>query len=173
MRNVRLGVLVLGSMLGLVPGCMTQNCTDMGWQEGLTVNVTSDEPLTAGTYRFVVEIPGQTFELELPIEEPENTDRGIYASDRVTRDKWQLNLSLTGSSQFGVNGSLVIGRFNGASGGPESITLTVLQDDVQIGELDLPDIEYDEREPNGPDCGVATTATASIAITPIHSEEKL
>src|SRR5688572_24121837 len=103
MRNVRLGVLVLGGMLGLMPGCMVHECTLMGWQEGLAVNVTSDEPLTPGTYRFVVEIPGQTFELELPIEEPDNTERGIYASHRVTRDNWQLNLSLTGSSQFGVN----------------------------------------------------------------------
>lgn len=127
----------------------------MGWQEGLTVEVTSDEPLTSGTYRFVIEIPGETFEVDLAVEHPENTQQGVSVSGRIERGPWEVNASLSGSTSFGTLGNIVIGRFRGETGGPESLSLVALQDGVEIGLLELGAIDYREEEPNGPGCGVA------------------
>jgi hypothetical protein len=168
MKNLHWTVGTLALLAGLTHGCSgAQECTLIGWQEGLTVDVTSDEPLTPGVYRFVAEIPGETFEVDLTLEEPKNTQHGAYASGRIERDVWQVNASLAGG-EFGTTGDITIGRFKGESGGPKSLSLTVLQDGAEIGALELDAIDYDEREPNGPGCGVATTARASVSISPVQ-----
>jgi hypothetical protein len=163
-----LATLALAVTVTLAQGCATKVCTLIGWQEGLTVKVTSDEPLTGGTYRFVVEIPEETFEVDLAIADPVNTQQGVYVSRRIERGSWQVNASLSGSTSFGTLGEVVIGRFRGATGGPESLRLVALQDGVEIGSLALGAIDYREDEPNGPGCGVSKTAVASISIAPIQ-----
>jgi hypothetical protein len=77
-------------------------------------------------------------------------------------------LALTDSADYGAYGELVIGRFAGESGGPGQATITVEQDGVGIGRLDLPTIDYRVTEPNGPGCGLATTATAELSLLPIE-----
>jgi hypothetical protein len=166
MSNLRLATLALAIAVSAAQGCATKECTLMGWQEGLTVEVTSDEPLTAGTYRFVIEVPEEKFQVDLAIEDPANTQQGVYASRRIERGTWQVNASLSGSAELGTHGEIVIGRFRGESGGPDSLSMMALQDGVEIGELELGTIDYREEEPNGPDCGVAKTAVASILIAP-------
>jgi hypothetical protein len=158
--------LVVALAVGLAQGCATKDCTAIGWQEGLTVEVTSDEPLTGGTYRFAIEIPEQKFEVDLAIEDPANTQQGVYVSKRIERGTWQVNASLSGSTHFGTHGQVVIGRFRGESGGPESLSIVALQNGVEIGALELGAIDYREDEPNGPGCGAAKTAIASISIAP-------
>lgn len=155
-------------LISLAPGCSQESCTDIGWREGLTVEMTSDQPLTAGTYHFSIEIPDETFELDLKLEAPDNTERGIYVSEHTTRGYWQLNASLAGSDAFGTVGDLSVGRFNGETGGPQSLVLTVRQDDAEIGRLELDEIAYRQDEPNGPGCGVATTASASMELAPLQ-----
>ena len=140
----------------------------MGWSEGLTVNMTSDKPLTVGTYHFLLEIPDESFELDLKLEAPNNTQLGHTVSKHLTRAHWQVNASLSGSDAFGTLGDISVGRFNGQTGGPESLTMTVLQDGTEIGRLELDQIAYRQDEPNGPDCGVATTASASLELAPLE-----
>jgi hypothetical protein len=122
--------------------------------------------LTSGTYRFVIEIPEEKLEVDLAIEDPANTQRGVYVSKRLERGSWQVNAALSGSASYGTQGEIVIGRFRGETGGPESLSLTALQDGVEIGALKLGSIDYREDEPNGPGCGVAKTAVASISLAP-------
>lgn len=141
-------------------------CTLIGWSEGLTVNIASDTPMTKGVYRLVVEIPDETFDVDLKITDPGNTQDGIYVSQHVDRGNWQLNASLTGTPR--ASGEVSIGRLGNGGGGPNSVTLTVQQDGVEIGRLELDAIDYRKDEPNGPGCGVATTATASISIAPVQ-----
>ena len=161
-----LASLALAVTVSFTQSCAEKPCTDIGWQEGLTVNVSSDEPLTEGTYRFVIEIPEQKFEVDLTLEAPANTQEGVYVSKHIDRGSWQLNASLAGSTGFGTVGEVVIGRVGKTGGGPKSLSLTALQDGVEIGALELGAIDYSKDEPNGPGCGVATTAVASILITP-------
>jgi hypothetical protein len=170
-KNSRLVVLGLAVIVGLTQGCETRSCPAVGWSEGLTVDVTSTKPLTGGTFRFVVEIPGQTFDVNLVLEDPKNTQQGVLVSQHIERDTWQLNASLTGFIQNGnysTTGDIAIGRYKGQSGGPEWLNLTAFQDDAQIGSLELDAIEYHKDQINGPGCGVATTAVASISITPVE-----
>jgi hypothetical protein len=166
MSSWHFGTLVLAGTISLAQGCATKNCDLADWQDGLTVKVTSDEPLTSGTYRFVIEIPEEKLEVDLAIEDPANTQQGVYVSERVEHGTWQVNASLSGSTAFGTVGEVVIGRLRGETGGPESLSLTALQDDVEIGALELDAIDYREKEPNGPGCGVAKTAVVSISIAP-------
>ena len=171
MKTLHLYFSTLAVTLGLAPACEAHSCTMVGWSEGLTVNVTSDEPPTAGTYRFVIEIPNDTFEVDLPLEAPKNTRQGVIVSQRIARSSWQINASLSGLAQaekVTTLGDITIGRFEGQSGGPQSLTLTVFQDGAQIGSLELADIDYRKTEFNGPGCGVATTATASVSIAPVQ-----
>jgi hypothetical protein len=84
----------------------------------------------------------------------------------MTRGHWQVNASLAGSDAFGTSGDISVGRFKGETGGPENIILTVRQDGSEIGHLELDQIAYHQDEPNGPGCGVATTASASLELTP-------
>jgi len=170
-RSPHLAVFTVAVAAALAQGCGTRSCTAVGWQEGLTVRVTSDEPLTPGNYRLVMKIPGQTFEVSLTLEDPKNTQQGVYASQHAELGSWQANASLSGFIQSGTykaSGEIAISRSNGASGGPESLTVTVLQDDVPIGTLSLEAIDYQRHEFNGPGCGEATIATATVAITPRH-----
>ncbi|HEX2877439.1 MAG TPA: hypothetical protein VHP33_39600 [Polyangiaceae bacterium] len=153
-------------LISLSQGCSAKSCSEMGWSEGLTVNMTSDEPLTAGTYRVLIEIPDESFEFDLKLEAPNNTQLGHTVSEHMTRGHWQVNASLSGSDAFGTLGDISVGRFKGQTGGPESLTVTVLQDGTEIGRLELDDIAYRKDEPNGPDCGVATTASASLELAP-------
>jgi len=169
MKKPHLVALALAAIVGFAQGCETQSCSAVGWQEGLTVKVTSDEPLTAGAYRFVIEIPEQTFEVNLTLENPKNTQEGVYVSQHIERDYWQVNASLSGSTQFGTEGDITIGRFKGETGGPKTLTLTVFQDGVEIGALELGAIDYHQDELNGSGCGVATTANTSISIAPVRS----
>ncbi len=138
----------------------------MGWTEGLTIELSSDQPLPAATYQLSIEIPDETFDLELQLNAPSNTEQGLYASKHLTRGHWQLNASLAGSNEAG-SGEISIGRFNGKAGGPESVLVTVRQDGTEIGRLELDGIAYRHDEPNGPDCGVATTASAEMELTPV------
>jgi hypothetical protein len=130
--------------------------------------MTSDEPLTAGTYRFLIEIPDEAFEFELELEAPNNTQRGYTVSEHLTRGHWQVNASLSGSDAFGTLGDISVGRFKGQTGGPADLTVTVRQDGTEIGRLELDDIVYRHDEPNGPDCGVATTASVTLELAPIQ-----
>lgn len=155
-------------LLGVTPGCSARNCTLIGWREGLTVDLTSEQPLTAGTYHFLIEIPDETFELELELEAPNNTQKGVTVSEHLTRDHWQVNASLSGSDAYGTLGDISVGRYAGETGGPESISVTVSQDGTEIGRLELDEIAYQQDEPNGPDCGVATTASATLELSPIQ-----
>lgn len=82
MSNLHLATLALAVTVSLAQGCATKGCTLLGWQEGLTVKVTSDEPLTGGTYRFVIEIPEEKFEVDLAVE-----DLRQGAADRVVDGK--------------------------------------------------------------------------------------
>jgi hypothetical protein len=144
-------------------GCNSHSCTLLGWNEGLTVEVNAEEPLTEGVYHFIVEIPGQTFDFELPIEAPKNTEQGFCVSKHIDQSGWQLNASFCGSP-----GDIVVGRLGKEGGGPKSIAITVEQDGVEIGKLEQDDIAYHRDEPNGPDCGEATTARTSMTITPVQ-----
>lgn len=155
-------------LISLSQGCSSKTCSEVGWNEGLTVNMTSDEPLTAGTYRVLIEIPDESFELDLKLEAPNNTQLGYTVSEHMTRGHWQVNASLSGSDAFGTLGDISVGRFEGQTGGPESVTVTVLQDGTEIGRLELDEIAYRKDEPNGPDCGVATTASASLELAPLQ-----
>ena len=130
--------------------------------------MTSEQPLTAGTYHIRIEIPDETFELELELEDPNNTHKGYTVSEHLTRGHWQVNASLSGSDAFGTDGSISVGRFAGEFGGPERLTVTVSQDGTEVGQLELDDIDYRQEEPNGPGCGVATTASATLELTPIQ-----
>jgi len=158
--------LVLAVAVSFTQSCSEKPCTDIGWQEGLTVTLNSDEPLTGGTYRFIIEIPDDTFEVNLALQDPQNTRDGIYVSQHIDRGAWQVNASLTGSTAYGTTGQIVIGRLGKTGGGPQSLRLTARQDDVEIGALELAAIDYSKDEPNGPDCGVARTAVTSILLTP-------
>jgi hypothetical protein len=44
----------------------------------------------------------------------------------------------------------------------------VLQDNAEIGALELGSIDYDQEEINGPGCGVSESATATISIAPVQ-----
>jgi hypothetical protein len=63
-----------------------------------------------------VETPGQTFDINLVLEDPKNTRQGILVSQHVERDSWQLNASLAGFGQNGsysATGDIAIGRYKG------------------------------------------------------------
>jgi hypothetical protein len=161
-------LLAAALLVGLTQGCSVKDCTFIGWDEGLTVGMTSDQPTPAGTYHFSIELPDETFEFDLKLEAPNNTREGVYVIERMTRGHWQVNASLAGSDAFGTSGDISVGRFKGETGGPESIILTVRQDGSEIGRLELDEIAYRQDEPNGPGCGVATTASASLELTPLQ-----
>lgn len=163
-----LTLIAAALLISIAQGCSQTSCTLVGWSEGLTVKLTSAQPLTAGTYHFSIEIPDETFELDLKLEAPNNTEGGVYVSEHMTRGHWQLNASLTGSEAFGTSGDISVGRFKGQTGGPESLILTVRQDGTEIGRLELDEIAYRQDEPNGPGCGVATTASASLELAPLQ-----
>jgi len=160
-------VSIAATLLLSLTGC-SMSCTDVGWREGLTVSMTSKQPLTAGTYHVVIEIPDETFELDLVVAAPENTQNGVTVSEHLTRGDWQVNASLSGSDAFGSDGDISVGRRGDESGGPESISITVSQDGTEIGRLELDEITYRQHEPNGPDCGVATTASATLELSPLQ-----
>jgi hypothetical protein len=130
--------------------------------------MTSEQPLTAGTYHIRIEIPDETFEFDLELEDPNNTHNGYIVSEHLTRGHWQINASLAGSDAFGTFGSFGVGRFAGVSGGPERLAVTVSQDGTDVGQLELDDIDYHQDEPNGPGCGVATTASAMLELSPVQ-----
>ena len=167
-RATVLTVIAAALAITLAQGCSSQNCTLVGWNEGLTVTMTSNQPLTAGTYHFSLEIPGETFEFDLKLEAPKNTLDGVYVSKHMTRGHWQVNASLAGSDAFGTVGHISVGRFRDETGGPPSLILTARQDGSEIGRLELDEIAYRRQEPNGPGCGVATTASAELVLAPLQ-----
>ncbi len=160
-------LIPFGLLAAVSSGCVldfSKSCTLLGHIEGLTIELSADELMPA-ILGFTLELPDDSYSFTLDMRNTEVP--GLCVHERIENQEWWIEAQLCGPTgpNEAYHGHVSVQRANGA-GGPERATLTLAVEDRAVGFLDLPNIDYKDWEPNGPGCGVATTFTAALLISP-------
>ena len=152
------------------PGCIGTDCNDIGWNEGLTVDLVADGGYADGSYEVVAVADGVTLrggfsiagDQAVCVDEcqlvAEGNDRGFVGT---------LQLSGSVASPRIETAMLNVFRRDGddVDGGPDRLELSVRRHGVELTSLEL-EPTYRREELAGPGCGVATQAKETVTVPP-------
>lgn len=146
-------------------------CTAAAWFEGLTVSIQGPDDFVDGTYQAAIEADGVEVSVAADFVDgrmmcsgPEQG--GIACSADVAAGanrRLYASIDSFGPSQLMLN--LYYVDDESLAGGPEVARIRLLRDGETIGDSTF-EPEYVREEPNGEDCGVATTAQADFNLSP-------
>jgi hypothetical protein len=152
----RLAAILLAASLPAT-ACIGQSCTLIGWEEGLSVHLTPS-PLPAGRYDIEVVADREPIALAVTV-----TASGTSCDAEACSREVALDDGTALRLRFVYDGIAIATVGDDASGGPAEAVVTVRRDGVEIAS-DTFTPDYRREEINGPGCGWATTAEATLAL---------
>ena len=159
-----------------------KECTLIGWTEGLAIEVNgeSGESFPDGIYRFDIVADGVASTSEIVSADPPSCvgpgdESGTYCElFLLPGDGRELTVRVS-RNRSSIGGAPSIVKFSlhlyyrmeeclaDWDGGPATVDVVVSQDAEQLGSDHFEPV-YDVFEPNGPGCGVATSAADTMVL---------
>lgn len=150
------------------PACFETSCTDIGWREGLTVDLVTAGGYADGGYDVVAVADGITLRGRFTVFGPEaicDVTCMLVADGDAGELVGSLELSgdagEPGIDRLRVNVHRI--RDDGFAGGPARLDLSILVEDVELVRSSI-EPAYRSEEINGDGCGVATTAEVTVEL---------
>ena len=170
-RGLALLVLFAAGGLGTIglSSCWGTVCTAVGWFEGLTVELSSPDPLADGSYELAIEADGVDLVLAEEYRDgvaacrPMGEEGACTAVVPLPDDRHLYAEIAVGATSITVYLNYV--DHDSLAGGPEVATIRVQRDNKTLFEGTF-EPAYAREELNGDGCGVATTALVKVPLPP-------
>ena len=147
----RLHVLFIVCILST--GCGNQ-CTEIAYRNGLFIDILIEEPPNAEFFTFEGFLDGESINLTTSA----TTTLRTFSTD-ATSETFQMGISLSDREIYEI---YISRKDHLAEARPNNVTLRILADNIQIGNIILEDISYIFSEPNGEGCGFAAQARVQL-----------
>jgi hypothetical protein len=141
-------------------GVLGRYCTDVGWLEGLTVQLEGMAGgLPGGRYEITVVGDGASVAYDLDLTAGRNPYPGTWYEMSAPTDGGRI-LEVRVAPSLS---SMPVWVFWAAGGGPTEVSIRVRWQGTEVGSATFRP-QYTREEINGPGCGVATRATDDLKL---------